>query len=133
MARPSKQPHVLPAILEALRTGATRAAACAVAGVTPRTLQRWQGDETRQNTLAQAEAEAEVYMVGVIRKAAEAGSWKAAAYWLERRRPDEWGKREHLKVDIEQRVTELATELGLDPAEVLAEAQRLLDATKRRW
>src|SRR5688572_26560519 len=102
MARPSKQPHALPVVLEALRTGATRTAACAAAGVTPRALQMWAREETTQNQLTQAEAEAEIYMVSVIMKAAEAGSWKAAAWWLEHRRPNEWGSRQHIQVDFRQ-------------------------------
>src|SRR5688572_2082631 len=110
MARPSKQPHALPVVLKALRTGATRTAACAAAGVTPPTLQRWAREETTQNQLTQAEAEAEIYMVSVIMKAADAGSWKAAAWWLEHRRPAEWGARQRLEIDFHQRAEAIAAE-----------------------
>lgn len=45
-----------------------------------------------------AEAESEKKYVGVIKDAANTGTWTAAAWWLERRYPDRWGKRE--KVDV---------------------------------
>ena len=132
MARPSKQPHALPAILAALRHGATRAAAAQAARVDPTTVQRWAHCKTTQNQLAQAEAEAELFHVGVIRRAAEAGSWKASAWWLERRHPREWGRRLDVQVDVQGRIRHMAEAMGLDPDEAVREAEAILQEMRRR-
>jgi hypothetical protein len=44
--------------------------------------------------LEKADAEAEAKAVKVIVDAAQDGTWRAAAWWLERRRPDRWARRE---------------------------------------
>ena len=41
-----------------------------------------------------AEAKGEVKYVGVIRDAANTGTWQAAAWFLERKYPDRWGRRQ---------------------------------------
>jgi transposase len=43
--------------------------------------------------IKRAEAEAIIRNVAIIQKAA-ATTWQAAAWWLERRYPDEWGKKD---------------------------------------
>ena len=48
--------------------------------------------------IKKAEKEAIVKNVGVIQKAAEQGNWQAAAWWLERRYYEDWGRKE--KVDL---------------------------------
>jgi len=45
-----------------------------------------------------AQAIAELRCVATIQKAATDGDWKAALAWLERRRPEDWGKKETIKV-----------------------------------
>lgn len=54
--------------------------------------------------------------------------WTAHAWVLERRWPEEWGRKERLeaRVVIDAAVAHVAAELGLTPAEVLREAQGLL-------
>lgn len=47
-------------------------------------------------TVTQARAEAEGLMIGVLRRAANNGDWKAAAWWLERSLPERWGRRDHI-------------------------------------
>ena len=49
-------------------------------------------------SIKKAEAEAQVNFVAVIARAAPE-SWQAAAWWLERRFPDLWGRRE--KIDLQ--------------------------------
>ena len=132
MARPSKPAHALPAVLAALRAGCTRTAAAQAAGVDPGTVQRWACRETVQNQLEQAEAAAEVLHVAVIMRAAQAGSWKASAWWLERRRPAEWGSKQRIEVDVTGRIRQMAEVLGLDPDEAIAEAERILQEMRRR-
>lgn len=91
-----EDPGVQNAIVQALGLGATMKQACAIAGVTYRTFLEWRH---------RAEAEEEPYMtffdqlgiaadkaimrkLAVIDQAAQAGTWQAAAWWLERNFPD---------------------------------------------
>lgn len=48
--------------------------------------------------IKKAEKEAIIKNVAVIQKAAEEGNWQAAAWWLERRYYEDWGRKE--KVDL---------------------------------
>jgi hypothetical protein len=54
--------------------------------------------------------------------------WTADAWFLERSYPDRWGRRERVDVrlQIERVVQHVAHELGLQPEELLAEAEALL-------
>jgi len=95
MARPTKlTDKVQKRLTDALRAGNTRRAACAFAGISEDSLARWEkagGDF--QAAVAEAEASAEVRAVALIQQAAGSGNWRAAVWWLERRRPNEWGAR----------------------------------------
>lgn len=82
-------------IIDTIAAGGSRAAAAAAAGVHPSTVFRWLAEgrdeaspyrEFRER-IKGAEAEAEIAMVTVVREAALKGTWQAAAWWLERRRP----------------------------------------------
>ena len=42
--------------------------------------------------IKKAEAEAIARNVALIQKAAQEGNWQAAAWWLERKFPEEWGR-----------------------------------------
>lgn len=90
--RPSKKRDaVKEAILAALRAGNTRTAAAAAAGVHRDTLRVWvQDDPAFSVSVEKAEAEAEKRFLRVVEDAAVAGTWQAAAWWLERRRKDEY-------------------------------------------
>jgi hypothetical protein len=50
------------------------------------------------DAIDRATAKAEQTYIGVIRDAANKGTWYAAAWWLERRFPERWGKREQVDV-----------------------------------
>jgi hypothetical protein len=45
------------------------------------------------NAVDQARATATVRNVALVQQAAQAGSWQAAAWWLERTNPQQWGRR----------------------------------------
>ena len=122
MARPTKlnqQSH--DKICQALRAGNNRPASAAYGGVTYQTFLNWlkrgresldqlQLPETIEDSeiayakffegVQKAEGHAEVGAVAIIQKAARegiSGQWQAAAWWLERKFPDKWGRRERIE------------------------------------
>lgn len=129
MARPSKFTEACrEAILTALRAGNTRTAAAAYARIDRSTFKLWlQRYPTFLADVEKAEADAEVAMVANIRKAVNDGTWTAAAWWLERRRHEDWGRKDRLELVNAVRV--LAQQDGLteqETAEAVAEAERYL-------
>ena len=81
----------------ALEAGNTRAAAARGAGISYECLRLWirRGEKEKTGkhrilarTIEQAEAQAEREAVAEIRAAWQRGEWRAAAWWLERRRPE---------------------------------------------
>jgi len=116
------------ALLDALRQGNTRTAAAAVVGISRVTLWRMMEDATFCNAVENAEAAAEVARVRQVAKAGEDGSWQAAAWWLERRRHEDYAQRSkvEMSIDIKREAERIAAANGLDPAEVMAEAERVL-------
>jgi hypothetical protein len=93
VGRPTKRtPHLEAALLQALRAGNTREAACHYAGIDLHTLSRWMRFATFATAIEKAETDAEVRFVAQIAKAAQDGTWQAAVWWLERRRPLDYGR-----------------------------------------
>jgi hypothetical protein len=78
------------------------------------------------SAIKSAEADAELRAVAIIQQAAQDGTWQAAAWWLERRRPADYGRQDRLELNIRQTAERLAVELGLSADEVIAEAERLV-------
>jgi hypothetical protein len=126
--RPSKRtPEREARLLEALRAGNTRKAACHYAGIEIHTFLNWVNRFSHfSQAVEKAEGDAEVRMVAQIAQAAQTGTWQAAAWWLERRRPDDYGRREKIEITVRQQAEKLAADLGLDPEELIAEAEALL-------
>lgn len=120
MPRPTKlTPDTQSAIVQALQAGNYFDASCEYAGITATTGYNWkkrgkeeaerrqkpnikEGSKTWETeqpffeffeAVKKAEANAEVAMAAIIRKASNE-SWQAAAWWLERRFPDKWGRRQ---------------------------------------
>jgi hypothetical protein len=106
--------HKAQRFIAALRAGNTRAAACLHAGFAGRTVRRWLEDgaahaaameedptlkPTEQSRLWEAvqmaEGGVEVQMTALILNHAKT-TWQAAAWWLERRRPQDYGKAERI-------------------------------------
>ncbi len=52
--------------------------------------------------------------------------WQAAAWWLERRRREDYGLRVGVSVNVRDRAKAIADELGLDVDELIAEAERIV-------
>lgn len=100
--------------LEALRTGITSTAACRLVGLNPQTLYDWtyngRRDPEKYPEYAQliedielVKAEVQKEMVEHITIAAKADPkhWTAAAWYLERTDPANWGKRDKVEVKNE--------------------------------
>ena len=49
-------------------------------------------------SIKKAEARAIARNVALIQRAAQEGNWQAAAWWLERKFPSEWGKKDKLDI-----------------------------------
>lgn len=111
MARPTKlTPEVHETIVGMLRKGNFVETAAAAAGVDRETVRRWlrrgasaksgRFKRFRDDVLA-AVSEAEVGLVDLVRKAAKGKrpAWQAAAWMLERKFPERWGRR--LKVQAQ--------------------------------
>lgn len=122
------------AILAALRGGCTRRAAAAVGQIHHTTLYDWMAaDPTLTTSIERAEAEAEaMFTAAVSRAAQDPKTWTAAAWWLERRKYQDYARRDKVEmtVDLRKEAEQLAGELGLDPAAVMAELDSILKASR---
>lgn len=107
-------PEIIKRLIEALRSGNYIDDACNYAGIAESTYYLWM-DRGRQekaridagqpadpteaawldiySEVQRARSEAVVRNVHLIQAAARGGTWQAAAWWLERTRPDKFGRR----------------------------------------
>ena len=150
----SMTPEIAARIIALIRAGNYVETAAAACGVMKPTLYDWlkrgaRGDPLFadfSNTVVAALNESEAVLVNVIRKAA-VGDWSAAAWILERRHPNHWGRKDYLRIDsvnsdrliIEER-RNIAKEILSDPtcfeaAATLATkiAQRQIEAGKKAY
>ena len=99
MGRPSKySAERETAILNALRVGNTRRAAALAAEISEDTLARWIGaNEDFRGNVEKAEADAELRFLGQVAVAAQT-TWQAAAWWLERRRSEDYRRRDGVEL-----------------------------------
>lgn len=136
MAKLKLTPERQTTICDLVRAGNDLSVAAACAGISRSTLFGWlrhgEAEESGvyrdfTDALRQAEAEAEAEMLTRIRTAA-LDTWQAAAWYLERRHPDRWGRRARLDVrhSLEDEARRWAQENGLDEHEALAEVEALL-------
>ena len=91
--RPTKyEPDVAKAILGAIELGVPFRHAVAYGGISESTFGRWRKQYADfDDAIKAAEARAVMGRLGRIRRA-EDESWQAAAWWLERRYPQEFGR-----------------------------------------
>ena len=130
-------PETREKILNALRAGNYRVAACKFAGISEETFRRWMnagkaGDPGYVDfveQVKQAEAQAEASLVATIRKAA-GDHWQAAAWLLERKYVTRWGRRD-LSWERMQREARQAAQAQVD-AIPLEELERMVAAEKAR-
>jgi transposase len=119
MKKPTITEDTIEAICRTLRLGAYKKEAAAAAGVPLSTLHLWisragkehrhiaEGGKPRKSNalflklldgIEKAQAEAQLSDLAIITRAAQDGAWQAAAWKLERRNPNQWGRQ---RVDIE--------------------------------
>lgn len=104
MGRPSKlQPDLQERFCALVRAGNTVEIAAEAVGIGESTFYSWMDRGERgkpadrpykafREAVEQARGEAESILVARVAKAAQGGSWQAAAWLLERRAPERWGK-----------------------------------------
>lgn len=85
-------PDVKERVLQAIRLGATYEHACAFAGIAYDTLWRYRKDPSFRREVEKAEGQAVIGWLARIEKAASEGTWQAAAWKLERRYPQLYGR-----------------------------------------
>lgn len=93
-----RTPARVSAIVAALHTGATRTAAAVRGEIGHATFYRWfEEDAAFRAAVEAAEAEAELRFTKIVAEAAN-GTWQAAAWWLERRRPADYRRRDGVEL-----------------------------------
>lgn len=106
IGRPTKLTDtVQQAIVSALRAGNYVETAAQYAGINKQTVYNWikHGEDGREpyksflDAIKKAQADSEARDVAIIAKAADT-QWQAAAWRLERKFPDRWGRRDHMTV-----------------------------------
>ena len=99
MSRPSKRTDErIERILSAIRGGNTIRAACGAGGISEDAFAAWRrSDPNLRDDVKAAEAFAEFAAMKVIRD--ELTDWRAAAWWLERRRPEDFGRADRLRLE----------------------------------
>src|SRR5262249_54121524 len=108
-------PEVQRHVCDAIAAGNTRHDAAEYAGVGESTLRSWLARGRRQRrgkyrtflaAVKKAEADAVVRNVAIIQKAATK-TWQAAAWWLERKRGEDWSQTKDLVRQLAREVQEL--------------------------
>ena len=130
MARKTKlTPEVQELIVDGINAGLTFGLTCARAGVHPATFYRWleKGEAAKSgvfsefcDTVSRAKADSALRLVSQITLQAPT-DWRAAAFLLERRFPDDYGKR-----------TEVTGKDG-GPVKVDAKTQHVFQPTPELW
>lgn len=131
----NKERHEI--IVEALRKGNSKRNAFRLAGISPDTGHEWvkfgrdfpdKYPEYVQlgEDIEQALAEYESSRVSLVTTAADTGSWQAAAWWLERRNPDEWGRHDRVKHEVNNRPTVQLNQVILQDASARELSRNLL-------
>ena len=126
VGRPSKlTPEIQATVVQYVRGGNYFSVACRAAGLSYATFQEWMSRGEDKNadpakpptpefeafarSIRKAEADAEASSITLIRTAART-SWQAAAWYLERKYPDRYGRRERISVGGDDDAPPIRTE-----------------------
>ena len=108
--RPSKKtPEREALLLEAFELGASQTLACKIAGLSPALFRDWRdSDPDFAARVEAAEGKAGLEALRTLREAMANRTWQAAAWFLERRFPSEYGRdRKEPEANAELAVVEL--------------------------
>lgn len=114
-------PEVRKALVDSLAAGVDQKHACEAVSVSARTFRYWmkKGKEGGSpETIAlftavkKAKADAVRRNVAIIQKAAQDGTWTAAAWWLERRHPDLYGSDRKRVKELERLLAQIIADRG---------------------
>lgn len=87
-------PETVERIIEAVRMGATYKLACAYAGIGQSIFHHWMSTKPDfAAAVKEAEAAGSLELLKRIQREVENGAWQAAAWMLERRYPESYGRR----------------------------------------
>ena len=113
----------LDVLYKALSQGMTVKSACALAGISQQTYYQWVATKPQFTEMIQkAESEMKERALKVINQAAQNGQWQAAAWLLERREPNEYGRQDRVRIeDVRGTAEKLAEKIGVTVEELLAE------------
>lgn len=104
---PKLAPELVEKLCQALAAGNYRTPSAEWAGIAPRTFHEWMRLGKEQKTgkyrdfrrrVLEAEKSAEIRSIGLVMKAA-AEDPRHAEWWLERKFPQRWGRREAVRMD----------------------------------
>lgn len=92
--RPTKRtPETVKKLCDAIRLGASYGDACGYAGIDIGTFGEWRDKfPDFAHEIKEAEGAGRVQLIAKIQKAANDGNWQAAAWMLERRDPQNYGR-----------------------------------------
>lgn len=128
--RPSKRtPELERQIAECFRLGMSIPQVCDACGISQTQFRNWRKHyRDFQDLIRRAEAEAVRLNLSVIQAAAASGkSWQAAAWFLERKHPEQWAKTESLTVEARKDAVKEAIRIGpARPPEHLRELRAAL-------
>jgi hypothetical protein len=118
--RPTKcTPETVGKLTQAIQLGATYELACNYAGIDYSTFARWMNEKRDfREAIKEAEGKASVVWLAKIEQAASEGNWQAAAWKLERRYPEQYGRRVQ---DVRARID--VRELTDEELEAIAKGQ----------
>lgn len=147
MGRPTKLPEVGPVLIEAVQRGNYFETAARLAGISERTLYNWiergeAGDDGFAeflHALKKAEAEAEDAALQVVKSMPQ--GWQANAWWLERRFPSRYGRRdpEHalkkrgLELEVEKLTAEIAALKGGGDTGMSADDAKVAEVMREKF
>lgn len=114
MANPGKYTdRVVKTVLRMLRNGTPRLQAARAAGIHYDTFREWEKAKPEfSEAVEKAEAQAMSDRIARIQAAAKTGNWQADAWWLERRHPNDFGRRDRVDIYEHERVLKEAERIA---------------------
>ena len=117
-------PDTVERICQFLKAGNTRKTSAIASGISEETFYTWMRDKLEfSESIKRAEEEAVARNVAIINKAGQT-NWQASAWWLERRRKEDFGRQDRMDITTNGKDIQTMTVQQLD-----AEIERLKNIT----